>query len=81
MLTRLTLVYGGEQSQYQYCFTDGLSCFDGNPAHDAISVMDRNHTSVDLWTPEYTVDTRYAGGPGTGGIVPFRGSDDPFPHA
>lgn len=76
-----TLVYGGEQSQYQYCFTDGLSCFDGNPAHDAISVMDRNHTSVDLWTPEYTVDTRYAGGPGTGGIVPFRGSDDPFPHA
>mmetsp|Transcript_19109 Transcript_19109/g.38880 ORF Transcript_19109/g.38880 Transcript_19109/m.38880 type:complete len:82 (-) Transcript_19109:189-434(-) len=81
MLVKLDLVYGGDQSGYQYCFTDGLSCFTGNPAEDAINVMDRNQTSVDLWQPEYSVDTRYAGGPGTGGIAPFTGSDTPFPHA
>ncbi len=31
MLVRLTEVYSSEGGNYQYCFSDGLSCFDGNP--------------------------------------------------
>eukprot|EP00293_Proteomonas_sulcata_P003274 CAMPEP_0184328858 /NCGR_PEP_ID=MMETSP1049-20130417/143843_1 /TAXON_ID=77928 /ORGANISM="Proteomonas sulcata, Strain CCMP704" /LENGTH=78 /DNA_ID=CAMNT_0026651191 /DNA_START=576 /DNA_END=812 /DNA_ORIENTATION=- len=69
----LKLVYGGGSG---VCTSDGLSCFDGSPASDAISILDRaSPPEEDQWTPRYDINTKFGGGPGMGAPNPYDGNE------